>query len=178
MTNEGIVVNFYSGWEGLICFDLVSRIDEPRSPNNHLLMPPRAVMDTNILLAGLRSRNGAAFELLRLWRSGKWKLVLSNTVLFEYDEVIKRNAAVLNLTLADTDALLEVICFLAEPWNTSERWRPVLADPSDEAFAQLAFESKADCLVTHNLRHFTPAEAAGIKVLAPRVFLDIVRASR
>ncbi len=141
-------------------------------------MPPRAVMDTNVLIAGLRSRNGAAFELLRLWRAGKWKLVLSNGVLLEYEEILKRDVTTLNLTLGDADKLLDALCLLAEPCLTSDRWTPILSDPSDEAFAQLTFESKSDCLVTHNLRHFTPAAAHGIKVLAPRAFLDMVRASR
>lgn len=135
-------------------------------------------MDTNVLVAGLRSHHGASFELLRLLRAAKWKLVLSNTVLLEYEEVIKRDAVTLNLTLPDADKLLDALCLLAEPWSTSERWLPILTDPSDEALAQLAFESKPVCLVTHNLRHFAPADAQGIKVLAPRKFLDIVRASR
>ncbi len=141
-------------------------------------MPPRATMDTNVLIAGLRSRSGASFELLRRLRAAKWKLVLSNTVLFEYEEIVKRDARTLNLTLADADKLLDALCLLAEPWSTSEQWIPILTDPSDEALAQLAFEARADYLVTHNLRHFAPADARGIKVLAPRQFLDIVRALR
>ncbi len=136
----------------------------------------RAVLDTNVLLAGLRSNKGASFELLRLLRAGKWKLVLSNTVLTEYEEVVKREAAALDLTLADADELLDVLCLLAEPCTVSDRWTPILTDPSDEALVQLASEAKANCLVTHNRRHLEPATRLGIKVLAPKQFLDIVRA--
>ena len=43
----------------------------------------RAVVDTNVLVAALRSQRGASHELLRLWRAGHWTLVLSNTILGE-----------------------------------------------------------------------------------------------
>lgn len=36
----------------------------------------RAVMDTNVLVAGLRSQRGASNELLSLLRAGQWTLVL------------------------------------------------------------------------------------------------------
>jgi predicted nucleic acid-binding protein len=104
-------------------------------------------------------------------------LLLSNTVLAEYEEVIKRESPSLSLTLEDADRLLDSLCLLAEPWAVSDRWLPVLTDPSDEALVQLAAESKADCLVTHNLRHLGPASRIGIKVLTPAQFLDILRES-
>ncbi len=53
----------------------------------------RVVLDTTVLVAGLRSRNGASFALLRLLREGRWTLVLSNTALAEYEEVLKREHA-------------------------------------------------------------------------------------
>ena len=38
----------------------------------------RAVMDTNVLVAALRSRRGASFELFHRLRLGQWTAVLSN----------------------------------------------------------------------------------------------------
>jgi len=48
--------------------------------------------------------------------------------------------------------------------------------PDDEAFVQLAFESKADHLVSFNIAHLAPARALGISLLAPKEFLKILRA--
>jgi len=50
----------------------------------------RAVLDTNVLLAALRSRQGASFEIISRYRQGEFSLLVSNTVLSEYDEVLKR----------------------------------------------------------------------------------------
>lgn len=53
----------------------------------------RAVLDTNVIFASLWSRTGAAYQLVRELRNGRWKLLLSNHLLLEYEEVSKRNAA-------------------------------------------------------------------------------------
>ena len=42
----------------------------------------KAVMDTNVLVAGLRSRLGASFEILRPLRLAEWTAVLSNHLLY------------------------------------------------------------------------------------------------
>ncbi len=133
-------------------------------------------MDTNVLYAGLRSREGASFQLLRLLRAGKWTLLLSNTVATEYEEILLREAVVLGVTPEETGKLLDDLCVLAERSHLSNRWLPLLPDPDDEPFAHLASESKADYLVTHNQRHYEPIRQRGIRVVTPKAFLDTVRA--
>jgi len=58
----------------------------------------RAVLDTNVLVAGLRSRQGAAHEILRRLARQQWTLVLSNNVLTEYQEVLHREQRALSYT--------------------------------------------------------------------------------
>lgn len=138
-------------------------------------MPLRAVMDTNVLYAGLRSRRGASFQILdTLWQR-KWTLVFSNTVLTEYEEILKREAATLRLDFERINKLLDALCTLAERRHPSETWLPVLHDPDDEALVHLAVESQADHLVSHNPRHLEPARKLGVNLLEPRDFLAILR---
>ena len=136
----------------------------------------RAVMDTNVLYAGLRSRQGASNELLVRLRAGQWTLLLSNTVATEYEEILLRESAALGITPAETAKLLDDFCTLAERFRPSGRWQPLLPDPDDKAFAHLASDAKADYLVTHNQTHFEPIRQRGIRVVTPKVFLDTVRA--
>jgi putative PIN family toxin of toxin-antitoxin system len=138
-------------------------------------MPLRAVMDTNVLYAGLRSRRGASFAILNALWQRRWTMVLSNTLLTEYEEVIRREADLLNLTDERINRLLDALSALAERRQLLETWTPVLTDPDDEALLHLAFEAKADYLVSHNIRHLLPAKKLGVKVLAPRDFLAIIR---
>ena len=139
-------------------------------------MPPRAVLDTNVLYAGLRSRHGASFQLLdALWQR-KWTLLLSQTILAEYEEILMREAATLGFTIERINRLLDALCAVAERHGLSETWIPVLSDPDDEAFVHLAVEARADHLVSHNVRHLEAAGKLGVNVLEPRVFLAILRA--
>jgi predicted nucleic acid-binding protein len=135
----------------------------------------RAVMDTNVLVAGLRSRGGASYELLRLLREARGTLVLSNTVLGEYHEILHREAGVLKLTHAEADAYLDALCALAEQRALTSDWQPAAADPDDEPLVQLAREAEVLYLVTHNVRDVRGAAQFGAQVLRPAEFLELVR---
>jgi predicted nucleic acid-binding protein len=54
-------------------------------------------LDTNVLYAALRSRRGASFAILEALWQRKWSLLLSNTVLMEYEEILQRESQALNL---------------------------------------------------------------------------------
>ena len=131
----------------------------------------RAVMDTNVLVAAFRSRRGASFELFRRLRLGQWTAVLSNHLLFEYEEILKRHAAMLGLGMEAVDEILNAVCARAEEWPLSHDWNPILTDPDDEPLVQLAMESGAQRVVTHNVRDLQPAARLGVEVLSPREFL-------
>jgi len=132
-------------------------------------------MDTNVLYAALRSRLGASFELFRRLCDGQWTSVVSNHLIHEYEEILKSKAPDLALTLDDVDELLNAICARAEDWPLQPGWEPVLSDPDDEPLVQLAVESAANRVVTHNLRHLQAAQTIGVEVLPPGRFLAIVK---
>jgi putative PIN family toxin of toxin-antitoxin system len=134
----------------------------------------RAVLDTNVLVSALRSRRGASFQILHRLRHGQWTAVLSNHLLYEYEEVLKRHASELRLSLADVDEILNAVSAKAEEWTLPPDWHPILADPDDEPLVQLAEESGAKLIVTHNIGHLQPATQHGIRVLPPREFLAII----
>lgn len=69
----------------------------------------RAVFDTNVLLAVLRSRQGASFEIISRYRRGEFALLISNTVLSEYDEVLKREGPGFGLSPAVVDRFLDAL---------------------------------------------------------------------
>ena len=131
-------------------------------------------MDTNVLYAALRSRLGHSFTIFMALRQGRWCAVVSNHLVHEYEEILKQHALDLNLSLADIDVLLDAICARAEEWALAPGWLPMLADADDEPLVQLAHESGADCIITHNLRHLAPARKIGITVLPPRDFSPMI----
>src|SRR2546425_10595488 len=98
----------------------------------------RAVMDTNVLVAAFRSQRGASFELFRRLRLGEGTAIVSNHLVYEYEEVLKRSAPELGFSLADADELLNAVSARAGEWTLPHGWEPVPAGPEDEAPVPLA----------------------------------------
>ncbi len=51
---------------------------------------PEIVIDTNVLVAALKSKRGASFKLLGLIGQNKFNINLSVPLLLEYEDVAKR----------------------------------------------------------------------------------------
>lgn len=135
-------------------------------------------MDTNVVVSGLRSTKGASHELLARLRTGDWTLVISNTVLGEYHEVLHREAEALRLTHPETDSFIDDLCDLAQRFSPTTPWQPTANDPDDEAIIQLAREAQVLYLVTHNIRDVSRAAQFGVRVVRPAEFLEILRQSK
>lgn len=56
------------------------------------------IVDTNVVIAAQRSRRGASNELLQRLSDPRVTLHVSNTLLFEYDEILRREQASIGLT--------------------------------------------------------------------------------
>ena len=134
-------------------------------------MPPSIVLDTNVLIAGLRSRNGASFRLLSLVGEGKFELNVSVPLVLEYEEVAKREARALGLTHAEIDDVLDYLCAVAVHREIYFLWRPVLRDAADDMVLEVAVEAGCDFVVTHNVRHFAGAQRFGVRGVTPSEFL-------
>jgi putative PIN family toxin of toxin-antitoxin system len=133
----------------------------------------RAVLDTNILVAGLRSRQGASNQLLVAAARRRFVPILSVPLYCEYLDVLTRpglvpltprNAEMFCLSLV-TVSHLQDIYFL---------WRPLLPDPNDDMVLEVAVAGQATHIVTFNHGDFRPAASFGIKTISPASFLSLL----
>lgn len=84
--------------------------------------PYQIVLDTSVLIAALRSRRGASFELLRLVGDQRWQLHLSTALLLEYEAVARRGAQELWLRPELIESVLDYLCANAREHRISFRW--------------------------------------------------------
>jgi putative PIN family toxin of toxin-antitoxin system len=139
-------------------------------------MVPHIVMDTNVLVAALRSREGASFKVLSLVDSGKFTLCLSVPLLLEYEAASKKQSKATGLTAADVDTIIDYLCLVGEHYKVYYLWRPFLRDPKDDMVLELAVASNAESIVTYNRADFKGANQFGVKVITPKALLQQIGA--
>lgn len=132
------------------------------------------VLDTNVLIAGLRSRRGASFRLLELLAEGRYEVSVSVPLILEYEAVARRHAPEIGLTDADVDAVVDFLCRVAHHRRIFFLWRPFLRDPKDDMVLEVAVEGQCRHIVTFNTRDFAGAEQFGLRPVTPREFLALL----
>ena len=130
----------------------------------------KLLLDTDVVVAGMRSPTGASAELIRRARRAEVLLFASVPLFIEYEATCTRtehqNAS--GLTDAEISTYLDGLAKLVEPVKIHYLWRPQLRDPADEMVLEAAVNGQVDWLVTFNKRDFgdTP-EKFGITVANP-----------
>jgi putative PIN family toxin of toxin-antitoxin system len=132
------------------------------------------VIDTNVLVSGLRSNQGASYKLLSILNDRRWQVNVSTALMYEYEEILKDASKGLELTLQDVDLAIAAICNIANFHPIFFLWRPMLKDADDEFLVDLAFKAQADFIITYNQKDLQAVEKFGIQVVTPKQFLQIV----
>src|SRR5678816_1556391 len=130
-------------------------------------MTYQIVLDTNVLIAGLRSRRGASFELLSRLGGEAFEINVSVPLVLEYEAVAREHARELGLTHADVDDVLDYLCAVGHRRQIFYLWRPFLPDPRDDMVLEVAVEAGCEVIVTFNLRDFVGVEQFGLRALTP-----------
>ena len=130
----------------------------------------RVVLDTDVVVAAMRSPAGASAAILVAARQGLITLLMTVPLVVEYEAICQRaeHRLAAGLPEPEVNRFLDVIVAVAEPVEPRFLWRPQLRDPGDEMVLEAAVNGRADALVTFNIRHFgeTPRRF-GIDVLRP-----------
>lgn len=119
------------------------------------------VLDTDVVVAALRSDRGASRQLLLAALERRFELLVSVPLLLEYEAVSTRpeHLAASGLSSAEVGRVLDDLARVARPVRLSFRWRPKLSDPDDDMVLETAINGSAHAIVTFNQRDFS----AGIR---------------
>lgn len=138
------------------------------------------MLDTDVVVAALRSDQGASRQLLLAALDKHFVLILSVPLMLEYEAVLTRpeHLAACGVSRAEIGRVLDDLAAVAEPVKITFRWRPNLPDPDDDMVLETAVNGNADAIVTFNVRHFEPASKNfDCAVLLPREALQKIRSS-
>ena len=133
---------------------------------------PRICLDSDVVIAGLFSTEGASHALLVLAEMGLLSVVLPSAAV----EEVERN---LEAKLPEASPLLGR--FLDAPWVeihtpslAAEKAARAHAHPKDVSILAAAISTDATVLVTHNTRHYW--KCPSVRVLKPASLLREIRA--
>ncbi len=132
------------------------------------------MLDTNVLVAAMRSPRGASAHLLRAALNGRVELACTIGLFLEYEQTLKRplHLEAAGWTIRDVDGLLGSLAPLLVPAPPAYSNRPRLDDPDDEVVWEAAETANVDALVTFEIRTFRAIGLAyGIAIMTPAQFV-------
>ncbi|HIJ38467.1 MAG TPA: putative toxin-antitoxin system toxin component, PIN family [Rhodospirillaceae bacterium] len=138
----------------------------------------KLVLDTDVIVAAMRSPKGASAALLLAADAGEVELLATVPLYIEYEAVCTRAEHILasGVTLEEVEQFLDGLADLISPVEPWFLWRPQLRDTGDELVLEAAINGRADSLVTFNRADYRPAATSfGMPILLPREALQALR---
>ena len=130
----------------------------------------KLVLDTDVVVAAMRSPRGGSAELLRRIDGGEAVMLLTVSLALEYEAIctLAEHRLAAGLSASEASIYVDGLIGLAEPVRSFFRWRPQLRDPGDELVLEAAVNGQANAIVTFNESHLREARRAfGIDVIRP-----------
>jgi len=136
------------------------------------------VIDTNIWVSALISKDGVSREVIRWALLDKIIPQISTTLFLEYEDVMKRDKiqSLCSLSIEEQEELFHAFLSTCK-WNEIfYLWRPNLDDEGDNFLIELAVASNSSVIITDNIKDIKDGELQfDIEVLTPKQFIERYR---
>ncbi|SEL46153.1 putative toxin-antitoxin system toxin component, PIN family [Ectothiorhodospira marina] len=130
------------------------------------------VLDTSVLVAAMRSQQGASHQLLRHLPSPHFTPALSVALYMEWQSVLTRpEHRPPGISDAQMLGFLRYLASLSRLQDVHYLWRPFLRDPNDDMVLECAVASRSCFIVTHNIKDFRRSQELGVEAIRPSHFL-------
>ena len=136
----------------------------------------RMVLDTSVLVAAARCRNGASFKLVSMLPTPEVEIALTVAVYTEWQGVMTRLENLPSgATADDALAFLRYLASIAHLQDVHFLWRPFSRDPDDDMIVECAVAAGCEYIVTHNVKDFRRVEELKVQVITPAELLNLLR---
>jgi uncharacterized protein len=131
----------------------------------------RVVLDTNVYISGFRTNanpNGPPKIALKEAVAGRYTLILSEDILLEIEDVLKRKLGWTASFVASTLRGFRTFADMVTPdFELTD-----CADPDDNRILEAAVEGRADCIVSGDKKHLLRMKMfRGIEIITVSDFL-------
>lgn len=133
-----------------------------------------AVLDTSVLVSGLRSNRAASLQVLRAIRRSDIRIAVSVALVFEYESVLLRPGLIPAFDTASISSFIDTICRLAAHQEIFFAWRPFLPDTDEDLVLELVVAASAPLIITHNINDFSGTDIVGVRAITPAEALNLI----
>lgn len=134
----------------------------------------KVLLDANVVVSFLLTRGKNISAIFDYWDRGKYKLLMSNEIFYEYEEVIERLIELRRLTRSSGIRLLGKIkrkSILIKVIHKNK----ISKDENDNRYINCAHDGKANYLVTKDEEHLIPLKRYKYtSIISPKDFLIIL----
>jgi uncharacterized protein len=123
----------------------------------------KVVLDTNVLVSAL-IRSGKPRELFTRLATDK-QIILSQAILEEFLEVVEDPKVAKYVSKRDIAVFLNILGNGAVIVQSKSKFKAIKEDPDDDMIVRVAYDAKADCIVSGDKHLLTLKEFKGIKIL-------------
>jgi uncharacterized protein len=140
----------------------------------------RAVLDANVYVSAAIRSEGPPGQLLETFlRESAFELVMSPAIIDEVIETVKDPKVRRHIRVnVDPSTWFETIVVLADVVAGEYEISGVSRDPDDDKYLAAAVEGRATFVVTGDPDLLDLGEHAGVRIVNPRQFLDVLTRGR
>ena len=135
----------------------------------------RVVLDTNILASGAISATGTVSNILDVWRSGQFKVIVSMPILDELERTFQKPYFRRYVTDKQCSSFMLLLRKRATVSKITVSVHGVATHPEDDLIIATVVSAKADCLVTGDTKLARLGRYKAVTILSPRRFLEILK---
>lgn len=136
----------------------------------------RVVVDTNVIVSGLRKGSSAPTHIIDLWRDGEIDILASEETISELERVLgyPRVRRLTSYSDERIQMFLEEFRKEAILIKVENKVDVVVNDPTDNMFLDLAVAGNAKYIVSGDTKHLLPLEQyQGIEIVSPASFIAV-----
>jgi putative PIN family toxin of toxin-antitoxin system len=129
----------------------------------------KVIVDTNVLVSGIFF-SGPPYEILNAWRDKKLQLVISPTIIDEYQRVGKELGK--QFPQIDIDPFMELLMIEGHLIDPPVLLDSACDDPDDEKFIACAIASQTKIIISGDKHLLNVSGHKGIEIIRPKLFIE------
>jgi putative PIN family toxin of toxin-antitoxin system len=114
------------------------------------MLRDEVVIDTNVILSGLKSKKGCSYKLLDFISQDKVTFSISVPLILEYESILLKFKDTIGLTVRDIRDFIDYLCKVGNQTKIYYLWRPILKDPFDDHILEVAVNSESKYIITQS----------------------------